>query len=80
MEKQLEKLGEGFLVLLGITHNDTKENEDYLVKKLCKLRVFRDDNEEATSESQTNLEKTTEVEINPDAQDITEEELKNIGQ
>lgn len=31
-------------------------------------------------DSQTNLEKTTEVEINPDAQDITEEELKNIGQ
>lgn len=26
------------------------------------------------------LEKTTEVEINPDAQDITEEELKNIGE
>lgn len=31
-------------------------------------------------ESQTNLEKTTEVEINPDSQNITEEELKNIGQ
>ncbi len=45
MEKQLEKFGEGFLVLLGITHNDTKENADYLVKKLCKLRVFRDEND-----------------------------------
>lgn len=32
----------GFLVLLGITHNDTKETADYLVKKLCKLRVFSD--------------------------------------
>lgn len=35
--------------------------------------------EEAT-EVQTNLEKTTEIEINPDAQNITEEEMKNIGQ
>lgn len=33
---------QGFLVLLGITHNDTKETADYLVKKLCKLRVFSD--------------------------------------
>ena len=35
--------------------------------------------EEAT-DAQTNLEKTTEVEINPDPQNITEEEMKNIGQ
>lgn len=44
MEKQLAKFGKGFLVLLGVTHSDTKENADYLVKKLCKLRVFTDDN------------------------------------
>ena len=40
-------------------------------------------NEETVEEStdaQTNLEKTTEVEINPDPQNITEEEMKNIGQ
>ena len=35
--------------------------------------------EEAT-DAQTNLEKTTEVEINPDPQNITEEKMKNIGQ
>ena len=35
----------GFLVLLGVTHSDTKEIADYLVKKLCKLRVFEDENE-----------------------------------
>ena len=34
----------GFLVLLGVTHNDTKEIADYLVKKLCNLRVFEDEN------------------------------------
>lgn len=39
------KINQGFLVLLGVTHNDTKEQADYLVKKLCKLRVFTDDND-----------------------------------
>jgi D-tyrosyl-tRNA(Tyr) deacylase len=34
----------GFLVLLGVTHNDTKEIADYLVKKLVNLRVFEDEN------------------------------------
>ena len=38
------KIGKGFLVLLGVTHEDTKEQADYLVKKLCKLRVFTDEN------------------------------------
>lgn len=35
----------GFLVLIGITHTDTKEIADYLVKKLCNLRIFKDGNE-----------------------------------
>lgn len=34
----------GFLVLVGITHTDTKETADYLAKKLCNLRVFEDEN------------------------------------
>ncbi len=34
----------GYLVLLGVTHTDTKETADYLVKKLCNLRVFEDEN------------------------------------
>ena len=37
------KIDNGLLVLLGVTHTDTKENADYLVKKLCKLRVFTDE-------------------------------------
>lgn len=37
------KIEKGFLVLIGITHSDTKENADYLVKKLCNLRVFSDE-------------------------------------
>lgn len=39
------KIGKGFLVLLGITHEDTEVNADYLVKKLCNLRVFKDEND-----------------------------------
>ena len=43
-EKSVGKIGKGFLVLLGVTHKDTKENADYLVKILCNLRVFSDEN------------------------------------
>ena len=43
--KVVGKIGKGFLVLLGITHKDGKEQADYLAKKLCKLRVFTDEND-----------------------------------
>ena len=33
----------GMMVLLGITHDDTIEDVQYLVKKLLKLRIFNDD-------------------------------------
>ena len=39
-----------------------------------------EEEKEETPEVQTNLEKTTEVEINPDPQNISEDEMKNIGQ
>ena len=45
MEKLLGKIGKGFLVLLGIKIGDTKKEADYLVKKLCNLRVFTDEND-----------------------------------
>lgn len=40
VEGQIEQ---GFLVLLGIAPNDSKEIADYLVQKLVKLRVFTDE-------------------------------------
>lgn len=43
--KTVGSIEKGFLVLLGVTHTDTKEIADYLVKKLCNLRVFEDENE-----------------------------------
>ena len=42
--KTVGKINNGFLVLIGVTHTDTKEIADYLVKKLCNLRVFKDEN------------------------------------
>ena len=44
-EKTTGKIGKGFLVLLGIKVGDTKKEADYLVKKLCNLRVFTDEND-----------------------------------
>ena len=38
------KIGKGFLVLLGITSSDTTTDVDYLVKKVCNLRIFNDEN------------------------------------
>ena len=43
-EKMVGKINKGFLVLIGVTHEDKKEQADYLVKKLCNLRVFEDEN------------------------------------
>lgn len=42
--KTVGSIEKGFLVLLGVTHTDTKKEADYLVKKLCNLRVFEDEN------------------------------------
>ena len=39
------KIDKGFLVLIGIKVGDTKDQADYLVKKLCNLRVFSDEND-----------------------------------
>ena len=42
--KTVGKIEQGYMVLIGITHTDTKEVADYLVKKLINLRVFEDEN------------------------------------
>ena len=39
------KIDKGFLVLIGIKVGDTKEQADYLVKKLCNLRVLSDEHD-----------------------------------
>lgn len=37
-------IGNGYLVLIGITHTDTKDTADFLINKLLNLRVFSDEN------------------------------------
>lgn len=43
--KIVGQIKKGFMVLFGVTHTDTKEDADYLAKKLLNLRVFRDEND-----------------------------------
>lgn len=43
------EIGKGYMVLIGIAENDTKEIADKLVDKMIKLRIFED------SEGKTNL-------------------------
>ncbi len=38
------EIEKGLLVFIGISHTDTKEIADYLIKKLINLRIFEDKN------------------------------------
>ena len=44
-KKIVGKINEGFLILLGVAPDDTKEKADAMVKKITKLRIFEDENE-----------------------------------
>lgn len=44
-EKAVGEIGEGLLILLGVGPDDTEENADTLIKKICNLRIFRDEND-----------------------------------
>lgn len=37
------EIDKGFLLLVGITHTDTKADADYLAKKVAQLRIFEDE-------------------------------------
>lgn len=43
-ETVIGKIEKGFLVLIGVSNDDTKEIADKLVKKLVGLRIFEDEN------------------------------------
>lgn len=36
-------IGRGLLILLGIEDDDNKEDVDYLVSKICRMRIFSDE-------------------------------------
>lgn len=44
-EEVTGQIDDGFVVLLGVTHEDTIEDARYLVNKLVNLRIFEDENE-----------------------------------
>ncbi|PLR68251.1 MULTISPECIES: D-aminoacyl-tRNA deacylase [Bacillaceae] len=39
------KISEGFMLLVGVTHNDTEQDAEFLADKIANLRVFEDDEE-----------------------------------
>lgn len=39
------EIGDGFLVLLGVSHEDTEKQADILASKIAGLRVFTDEND-----------------------------------
>jgi len=42
-EKVIGKISKGYVVLLGIGKEDTKETADFYINKLLKLRIFEDE-------------------------------------
>lgn len=44
-EKVAECEGKGILILLGVTHTDTKTDAELLADKIAKLRIFSDEND-----------------------------------
>lgn len=40
----LGKIGKGFMILLGVEDADTEEIADKMADKICKLRIFEDEN------------------------------------
>ena len=41
-ERETRSIGRGFLILLGVTHDDTEAQAVKLADKLCALRLFED--------------------------------------
>lgn len=39
------QINQGLLVLLGVTHEDTSKDVDYMIDKVLNLRIFEDENE-----------------------------------
>ena len=41
----ISSIGKGLVVYLGVGQGDDREKADYLVKKICNMRIFVDDND-----------------------------------
>lgn len=42
-QEEISRISSGFLLLIGVSEEDTQEDADWLVKKVVQLRVFSDD-------------------------------------
>lgn len=42
-DRVVGRIGQGFVVLLGITHNDGRAEADWIAAKIASLRMFEDD-------------------------------------
>ena len=43
--KETGSIGQGFLILLGVSDTDDESTADKMADKICKLRIFEDENE-----------------------------------
>ena len=51
----IAKIGQGLLVLLGIEDADTPEDQEWLSRKICSLRIF-DDEQHIMNKSVTDID------------------------
>lgn len=42
--ERVAEIGQGYLVLLGVTHADTEKSADEIADRIVKLRIFEDEN------------------------------------
>ena len=42
-EKVIGKIQRGFLLLVGVTHDDAMEDMEYLIRKIVQMRIFEDE-------------------------------------
>ena len=42
--ERVAEIGQGYLVLLGVTHTDTEKAADEMADRICTLRIFEDEN------------------------------------
>lgn len=43
--KTVGQIGKGLMILLGVGHDDTEEQADYLADKIAAMRIFEDEND-----------------------------------
>ena len=41
--ERVAEIGQGYLVLLGVTHADTEKAADEMAERICTLRIFEDE-------------------------------------